>query len=247
MRRDVVRHMADSSTFIHQSRRPRPLTLAAIVLFHIAALYGLAKAFAPDATASVEHAVLSTFTVTVETKEVPPPPEPKPDAGAAGEEGRKAVPKPVVAPVPRIAIAPPAPVPQASSTGAADTSGAKASGAGTGAGGAGSGPGSGNGGAGQGSGAVSKPLWIAGQINNARDYPVPPGGREARVGTEVIVRVTVGTDGRASNCGIFRASPDPEADAITCRLVVERLRFRPATDADGNPVAAPFYWRQRWF
>jgi len=30
-------------------------------------------------------------------------------------------------------------------------------------------------------------------------------------------------------------------------LVVERLRFRPATDAAGNPVPAPFYWQQRWF
>ena len=61
------------------------------------------------------------------------------------------------------------------------------------------------------------------------------------------MRVIVGVDGRASNCTIYRPSPDPEADRLTCRLVVERLRFRPATDAAGNPVPAPFYWRQRWF
>ena len=30
-------------------------------------------------------------------------------------------------------------------------------------------------------------------------------------------------------------------------LVVQRLRFKPATDAAGTPVPAPFYWRQRWF
>ena len=95
--------------------------------------------------------------------------------------------------------------------------------------------------------AVSKPVHISGSIDNARDFPVPPGGREARRGTQVIVRVTVGTDGRARGCSVYRPSPDPEADRITCQLVEARLGFRPATDASGNPVAAPFYWRQQWF
>ena len=93
----------------------------------------------------------------------------------------------------------------------------------------------------------TKPVHISGGIDNARDYPVPDGGREARRGTQVIVKVTVGVNGRASNCSIFRASPDTQADSLTCQLVVERLRFKPATDANGDPVAAPFYWRQRWF
>ncbi len=95
--------------------------------------------------------------------------------------------------------------------------------------------------------AVSKPVHISGAINNARDYPIPPGGRDARRGTEVIVRVVVGVDGRARQCSVYRASPDAEADAITCRLVEDRLRFRPAQDANGNAVPAPFFWRQRWF
>ncbi|WP_120717271.1 energy transducer TonB [Tsuneonella amylolytica] len=243
--------MAAETSFANASRRPRPLTLVAIVLLHLAAIYGLARAFAPDAVASVEDSVLSTITVTVETKQFEPPPppepEPEPDAGEQGNEGRKAVPREVVAPEPRIVVKPAPPAPKASSTGAADTSGARDQGTGTGAGGTGTGTGSGNGGSGQGGGVATKPEWIGGRINNARDYPIPPGGRQARVGTEVVVKVTVGTDGRASDCSVFRPSPDAEADAITCRLVVQRLRFRPATDAAGNPVAAPFYWRQRWF
>jgi periplasmic protein TonB len=76
---------------------------------------------------------------------------------------------------------------------------------------------------------------------------VPSGGRDARRGNEVIVRVIVGVDGKARDCSIHRASPDPEADRRTCELVVARLGFRPATDARGNAVAAPFFWRQRWF
>ena len=237
------------ATFTTASRRPRPLTLVAIVLLHVVALYALAKAFAPGATASVERAVLSTFTVTVETKQFTPPPEPQPepDSGAAGEQGRKAVPKPVVAPQPKVIVKPAPPAPKASSTGNANSSGAKETGSGTGAGGTGSGTGSGNGGSGPGGGIATKPVWIGGAISNARDYPTPPGGRQARIGTEVIVKVTVGTDGRASNCSVYKPSPDAEADAITCRLVVDRLRFKPATDSSGNPVAAPFYWRQRWF
>lgn len=240
--------MATDGNFSTTSRRPRPLALAGIVLLHLLAIYALARAFAPGATASVERAVLSSFTVTVDIpKPPPPPPEPAPDSGSSGEEGRKAVPKAVVAPVPKVVVKPAPPAPRASSTGAANTSGANDSGAGTGAGGAGNGTGNGNGGSGQGGGIASKPVWIGGAINNARDYPVPPGGRQVRIGTEVIVKVTVGTDGRASDCSVLRPSPDAQADAITCRLVVSRLRFRPATDLAGNPVAAPYYWRQRWF
>lgn len=233
--------------FVNKSRKPRWWMIVLIVLFHILALYGLARAFAPDVTASVEEAVLSTFSVTVTTpEEEPPVSEPEPDEGAQGEQGKKATPKPVTAAESKIKPNP-TPVPRASSTGAENTSGARDQGDGTGADGSGLGTGSGRGGGGMGGVAATKPVHISGSIDNARDYPVPPGGREVRRGTEVIVKVTVGTNGRASNCSVYRASPDPEADRITCRLVVERLGFKPAQDAQGNPVAAPFYWRQRWF
>ena len=239
--------MAANDNFASASRRPKPGTLGLIVLMHALAIYALAKVFAPQMTDSIEESVLSSITVTVETKQYTPPPEPEPDPGTAGDEGKEAVPKAVVAPEPKLVIKPNPPAPKASSTGLADTSGARDAGAGTGGGGTGSGTGSGAGGGGQGGGVATPPVHISGGISNARDYPVPPGGREARIGSEVIVRVTVGIDGRASNCSIFRPSSDSEADRITCRLVVERLRFRPATDSSGNPVPAPFYWRQRWF
>ena len=232
--------------FANRSRRPRPWVIFLIVLLHVAALYGLARAFAPDMTASVERSVVSAFTVTVTApEEETPVTEPQPDEGAQGDPGKKATPKPVTAP--KVPNRQDTPMPRASSTGAATTSGAREQGEGTGADGSGLGTGSGREGGGTGGVAATNPVHISGGINNARDYPVPAGGREARRGTEVIVRVTVGVDGRASNCSVYRASPDPEADQITCRLVVERLRFKPAQDSSGNPVAAPFYWRQRWF
>lgn len=218
-----------------------------IAALHCAALYGLALALAPDFTAGVERQVVSAFSVAT-----PPPPPPEnpsePDKGVQGAPGREAVAQPVAAPSARVRIKPDPPRPRAAATGTASESGAASAGEGTGAAGSGLGTGSGNSGSGRGSGsAVTKPVHISGRIDNARDFPVPPGGREARRGTQVIVRVIIGTDGRARDCTIYRPSPDPEADRITCQLVEARLGFRPATDAEGRPVAAPFYWRQQWF
>jgi protein TonB len=115
----------------------------------------------------------------------------------------------------------------------------------TGAAGAGTGTGSGAGGNGQGGGGGSAAVKIAGDINSARDYPIA--SRDLRIGDHVVIALTVGTDGRPSACRVVRASRDPEADAITCRLAMARFRFRPATDAAGQPVIATYGWQQRWF
>ena len=110
------------------------------------------------------------------------------------------------------------------------------------------GTGSGRGGGGQGGGvAVTKPVKISGDINSASDFPAPPGGRATRFGSQVIVYMTVGTDGRASNCRVTKPSGDPRADDTVCRLAIERFRFRPATDSNGEPVAATYGWQQQWF
>lgn len=228
-------------------RRLRWPLLLTIALAHLGALYLFARLLAPDFTGSIEREVVAAFTLEEETPPPPPDNEPEPDEGAQGDPGEDAVPEPVTAPESAIDLPEPSPVPRASSTGDADRSGARVQGEGTGAAGSGTGTGSGNRGGGRGGVAVTKPVHIAGTIDDARDYPTPEGGREARRGSEVIVRVIVGTDGRARDCSVYRASADPQADAITCQLVEERLRFRPAMDANGNPVPAPFYWRQRWF
>jgi len=226
-------------------RKIRWGTLLFVGLLHIAAFAGLLRAFAPSFTADVVEAAGSLVTVTITA---PPDPEPapsdEPDSGAAGEEGKRATPREVEAPeapLPR-----PSPAPRASSTGAADSSGARDDGAGTGAGGTGEGTGSGASGSGQGGGA--RPLeLISGRIDNARDYPTPPGGRQVRRGHDVVIELSVGTNGRVTACRVTDPSPDPEADAITCRLATERFVFRPRLNASGAPVPGIFRWRQRWF
>lgn len=226
-------------------KRIRWGTLALVALLHVAAFLGLMRVFAPTFTAGVVEAAGSLVSVTITAPPDPEPsPEPEPDAGASGEEGRRATPREAAAPpapLPR-----PQPAPRASSTGAADTSGARDTGAATGAGGAGEGTGSGAGGAGQGGGA--RPLeLISGRIDNARDYPTPPGGRQVRRGHDVVIELTVGPNGRVQACRITDPSPDPQADSITCRLATERFVFRPRLDASGNPVTGIYRWRQRWF
>ena len=245
----VIENGTQAAGFRAQRKRLSLPLIVAIVLLHLAALYGLARALAPDMTSAVTREVVAAFNIPITAPPDPPPPEnqPEPDEGAQGDPGRDAVAKPVTSQPPKVRLKEDDPLPRASSTGTANQSGAAAAGAGTGAAGTGLGTGSGNRGSGRGGIPVSKPVHISGSIDNARDFPVPPGGRTARRGTQVIVRVIVGTDGRARDCSIYRPSPDPQADAITCQLVETRLGFRPASDAEGNPVAAPFYWRQEWF
>ena len=162
---------------------------------------------------------------------MPPPPDARrlvntapPAARLPGLAGQ-----PIAGPVPVIEAGP---LPDLSAAGAGSGAGTS-TGAGQGTGGAG--------GAGHGSG--SPLAQLAGGIT-MRDYPPDPAG--ARVGKSVLVVFTVGPDGRAHDCRVAQPSGDAEADAITCRIAEARFRFRPATDAAGRPVAAPYGWRQSW-
>lgn len=212
------------------------------VLFHILLLLGLIRAFAPGFTARVTNNLATVLTVTITSPE-PTPTMPE-EQGAAAPAGKKARPKPESAPKPEIAIAE-KPAPKAASTGNDYQSGAQDAGEGTGAGGEGQGTGAGGSGTGQGGGAVQKLEKIAGDINSARDYPKST--RKLRNGSSVIIQMTVGTNGRASNCRIISASPDAEADRITCHLAIERFRFRPRTNSRGIPVPGEYRWRQKWW
>lgn len=232
--------------FSRVRRRPKPLLVVLIGLGHLVALYALARAFAPDVTASVEKSVLSTINVTItapEETEEPPEAEPAPDEGAQGDPGREAVPDAVTAPKPKVVIKQDRPAPRASSTGSQSTAGARASGDGTGAAGSGDGTGSGRSGSGQGNGAVSKPSVKSGNLDTARDFPVPQGGRQTRFGKSVTVAFTVTADGLSKNCSVLRTSVDAATTGQVCRLVAEKIRFNPARNAAGEPVEARYGYR----
>lgn len=235
-------------------RRPKPSIIAMIVVGHVCALYWIARALVPEMTGPVERDVLDAFTVTVtapeeeKPKRPPPPPEldPDPDEGEQGAPARKATPREEKAPEPKTKLTN-KPAPKASSTGTSNSSGAKDEGEGSGAAGSGDGTGSGNGGTGRGGGpdlvAVTKPSVRSGELNTARDFPVPEGGRKTRFGKEVIVFLTVAKDGTSKNCSVRKSSVDAMTSSLVCGLVAEKIRFNPATNKAGEPVEARYGYR----
>lgn len=230
------------------SRRSRAAIAVLVAALHLAVLLALVRAFAPQIGQAVLQPITAAFDVTVTS---PPPPPSKPavrqpqarSEGDAAPAGKKAIPKEVTAPRPRLVIAAPS-APSIAASGNAVAAGAVDAGQGPGAGGTGQGLGAGRQGSGSGAGG-SKVSKVSGDIVSARDYPKATRG--LRLGSSVTISLTVGTDGKAKDCRIVRASRDPEADRITCRLAIDRFRFDPARDAAGRPIEAIYGWQQRWF
>jgi protein TonB len=135
-------------------------------------------------------------------------------------------------------------MPMPAATGSARDAGASSQpGPGTGAGGEGSGAGAGRGGDGTGGGGIaSRARRIAGALADS-DYPGR--GRRDRI-ESVSVRFTVGADGSVGGCAVTESSGNPRLDAVTCGLIERRFRYRPATNARGEPVpsvvATSFDW-----
>lgn len=232
---------AMSQAQIGLDRRSRALTLAGVAALHLAALAALISAFGVEVAVESVRSI-AAFNVTVPPP--PPPPEPSPAPAAAkpaGPPAPRATATPVAAPKPKVVIrAKPAPV--AAATGTPSRSGAAAAGVGTGAGGAGTGAGAGGRG---GNGVIARRAEkIAGELKT-RDFPRSGAGE--RDGRFIIVRYDVGTEGRVVNCRVIQSSGSAEADAITCRLIEQRFRYRPAEDAQGNPVTDQTGWKQWWW
>jgi protein TonB len=62
------------------------------------------------------------------------------------------------------------------------------------------------------------------------------------------VTILVNTDGTVSNCRVARSSGNPYADGLMCQLTLRYIRFEPARDPNGRPVAQdvtffPNWWR----
>lgn len=180
------------------------------------------------------------------TRETPRPPRPRLHnrrAGAASAPNLIAEPTPLAAPIPVIMLpTPPVMVtaPIAGSGAAPSAGAAPVPGPGTGSGGEGNGRG--GGGAGEGDGGTPLRL-VAGSLED-RDYPraALAAGIEGVVG----LRFVVGIKGRVTDCFVTRSSGDAGLDEATCRLIKQRLRYRPTLDARGRPVPDIVTGQHRW-
>jgi protein TonB len=76
------------------------------------------------------------------------------------------------------------------------------------------------------------------------DYPKRLGN--AGIGGRVSVTFTVEANGRVTGCHVTHSSGIPELDALTCRLMEQRFRFRPSTDRYGRPVRDEVDWDHEW-
>ena len=228
-----------------QSNPDKAKAAAAALLVHVA----IGAAFLTGLVTKVSRHpadVLTTFDVT----EPPPPPivdiEPaeksaEPDPG---EAGKKAKPTPVVVPEPKIVVPakPPLAAAPVAGQGAAPTAGAAPSGAGTGAGGSGNGLGGGGWGGG-GGGAGFTPARIIRKIPDSQ-YRRISGGR-IPAGSATLFFV-VNADGHGSNCRIQRSSGDAGVDAVLCDVAMRYMRFSPARDPRGKPVAQEMGYTPTW-
>ncbi len=91
-------------------------------------------------------------------------------------------------------------------------------------------------------GAVAK--GNPGNWATSNDYP-SRALREEREGTTGF-RVSIGPDGKVTDCQITRSSGSPDLDEATCSNVRRRARFTPATDGEGNPTTGSYSNQIRW-
>jgi len=91
---------------------------------------------------------------------------------------------------------------------------------------------------------LAQPKGRPGDWVTTNDYP-SRALREEREGTTGF-RLSVGPDGRVTNCEITSSSGSPDLDAATCDNLRRRARFTPATDGEGQPTSGSYSSRTRW-
>ena len=62
----------------------------------------------------------------------------------------------------------------------------------------------------------------------------------------VSVSLSIGTNGRVTNCSVTGSSGSRSLDNATCRILTSRARFTPARDNQGNPTTGTFSQRISW-
>ena len=90
----------------------------------------------------------------------------------------------------------------------------------------------------------AKPKNNPGSWATTNDYPSRALSQE-REGTTSF-RVTVGADGKVTDCSVTGSSGHADLDAATCSNVKRRARFDPAWDNAGNPTSGSYGNKVTW-
>lgn len=215
----------------------RGKAIAAVAIVHLALAAVILTGLNVDRVRAVVDR-LQTFDIREVTLPPPPTVQSRRAARAAGAPAPRARSAAVVAQRPRILAPSPVRAAAIADAGSASTSGAAASGSGTGAGGRGLGTGGGGD-----DYAGFTPARLV------RNIPSSEYARLASTGIpsgQVGVTIVVQADGSVSNCRTARSSGDPSIDVMVCNLTVRYVRFSPARDPQGRPVAQGITYFPTW-
>jgi protein TonB len=216
--------------------------IAAVVAVHAALAFVILSGLD---VRDVRQAVERMTTIAINEPPPPPPivrvkpaPKPQPMKKPEGAAAKQAQPTPVVAPQPKLPVPSPIPAARVAGSGTSTLSGAALAGSGTGAGGSGNGPGGG-------AGDYSRytPARLIRNLTRG-DYRALAAGRMPAGRAMVSLRVE--PTGQASSCRVLRSSGDPYVDAALCPLITQRLRFLPALDDRGRPIAYQLDYVATW-
>ncbi|MFT3977584.1 MAG: energy transducer TonB [Sphingomonas bacterium] len=83
-----------------------------------------------------------------------------------------------------------------------------------------------------------------GQYFNSDNYP--PSALRAGEQGRVVASLTIGTDGRVSDCEVTTSSGSAALDQATCRIAKSRVRYTPAKDENGQPIASRASLPVKW-
>ena len=91
---------------------------------------------------------------------------------------------------------------------------------------------------------AASPRGNPGQYFGADNYP--PEAIRAGAQGRVSARLSIGTDGRVSDCTVTSSSGNDSLDSAVCRISRSRVRFSPAKDDSGNPITSTYPLNVRW-
>ncbi|MBN8847544.1 MULTISPECIES: energy transducer TonB [unclassified Sphingomonas] len=83
-----------------------------------------------------------------------------------------------------------------------------------------------------------------GQYFNSDNYP--PSALRAGEQGRVVASLTIGTDGRVADCEVTSSSGSAALDQATCRIAKSRVRYTPAKDENGQPIASRATLPVKW-
>ncbi len=218
--------------------------IAAVVAIHAALAFVILSGLD---VRNVRETVERMTTIAISQPPPPPPiqpskPVPKPQAmkKPEGAAARQAEPTPVVAPPPKLPVPSVIPAAKVAGTGTSTASGASVAGNGTGAGGSGTGVGGG--------GTVDYSRFTpARRITRIPNSEYRMLAATGIVSGSVGVTVRVNADGTPSDCRVARSSGNGSIDSLMCQLTLRYVRFDPARDPYGRPVAEDITFFPNWY